>query len=76
MSLRFHLHRSLIALPLLALALAVAASHEPPAVGEHLQRGLSAGLNEDCRNASPGLLGLTQVPGHLGLASRRIDCAG
>ncbi|HLU12478.1 MAG TPA: hypothetical protein VKZ64_00805 [Arenimonas sp.] len=76
MSLRFHLHRALIALPLLVLALAAAAVTEPPAVGEQIQRRLGAGLAGHCDDPEPGLLRLARVPGHIGVAVRRAHCAG
>ncbi|TNJ33166.1 hypothetical protein [Arenimonas terrae] len=69
------MHRSLFALPLLAVALA-AAAHEPPALGETLERVVSSTI--DC-SESPrpaGRLGLARMPGDLGLISRRLHCAG
>ena len=68
------LHRSLFALPLLAVALASIA-HEPPSLRQDLARVVTAGV--DCRDNTrqAGLLALARMPGDLGVISRRIHCA-
>ena len=69
------MHRSLFALPLLAVALA-AAAHEPPSLGAALERVVATTV--DC-SESPrpaGRLGLARMPGDLGVISRRLHCAG
>lgn len=74
-SLSTPLHRSLFALPLLAVALA-AISHEPPSLRTGLARVVASSL--DCRETArpAGMLALARMPGDLGLLSRRIHCAG
>ena len=74
-ALRRHQHRSLAALPLLALALA-AVLHEPPSLPAVLEDVVSAGLACSADAESPGPRGLARMPGDLGLLARRLHCAG
>lgn len=68
------LHRSLFALPLLAVALA-AVTREPPSLTDGLERLVANSI--DCEATRPaGRLGLARMPGDLGLISRRLHCAG
>lgn len=69
------LHRSLFALPLLAVAMA-AIAHEPPSVGAGLERVVAAGIECSDTPRPAGMLALARMPGDLGLMSRRIHCAG
>ena len=74
-SLSTPLHRSLFALPLLAVALA-AATHEPPSIRQDLARIVTAAgidCSDNTRNA--GMMALARMPGDLGVLSRRIHCA-
>ena len=68
------IHRSLFALPLLAVALA-AMAHEPPVA--RVDMVPLAAATADCSSAPrpAGHLGLARVPGDLGLISRRVHCA-
>ena len=69
------LHRSLFALPLLAVALA-ALAHEPPALGAGVELFVANAI--DCSEVPrpAGRLGLARMPGDLGLISRRLHCMG
>lgn len=69
------LHRSLFALPLLAVALA-AIAHEPPSLGAGLERLVATTVDCSDTTRPAGRLGLARVPGDLGLLSRRLSCAG
>lgn len=69
------LHRSLFALPLLAVALA-AVSREPPSVSDGLERLVANSIDCDEAVRPAGRLGLARMPGDLGLISRRLHCAG
>jgi hypothetical protein len=74
MTLSTHLHRSLFALPLLALGVA-AALLPPPSLEETVRAAVEAGL--DCSETvqPAGALGLARMPGDLGLIGRRLSCA-
>lgn len=74
MTLSTHLHRSLFALPLLALALA-AALVPPPSLKDTVRAAVDAGLACGETVQPAGALGLARMPGDLGLVSRRISCA-
>lgn len=74
MTLSTHLHRSLFALPLLALALA-AALQPPPSLKDTVRTAVTAGLACGEAVQPAGALGLARMPGDLGLISRRISCA-
>lgn len=74
MTLSTHLHRSLFALPLLALAL-VAALLPQPSLKDTVRAAVEAGLSCGEAVQPAGALGLARMPGDLGLISRRISCA-
>lgn len=74
MTLASHLHRSLFALPLLALGLA-AALQPPPSLKDAVRTAVNAGLACSEAVQPAGALGLARMPGDLGLIGRRINCA-
>lgn len=69
------LHRSLFALPLLAVGLA-AIAHEPPALGAGVERLVANSIDCSETPRPAGRLGLARMPGDLGLISRRLHCIG
>ncbi|MDY0022377.1 hypothetical protein [Arenimonas caeni] len=71
---RTHLHRSLAALPLLALGL-VATLHEPPSLPQVLEDVVSTGLACSAGPGQAGPRGLARMPGDLGLLARRLHCS-
>jgi len=73
MSLSKHLHRALFALPLLGVAL-LATQTPPPKLGDVVENVVAASLACEPANQDAGPLGLTRVPGDLGLLTRRINC--
>lgn len=73
MRLATHLHRSVLALPLLALAV-VAVASEPPAIGASLRAAVVATLACDA-DLPAGPRGLARMPGDLGPLHRRVQCS-